>query len=135
MTIVGAYMLKGTRHDVITLMDLAVVDPVSRSILLRAGGTDERHGTTTLVSQTAQSRQSQTDGFSTATNELIGHFDAALTQFESDVRNGKANVRVVNRGANGSGNGGAGALDPGWILLLAMMLSARLWSCHTRRCD
>ena len=38
LTIVGAYVLKGSRHDVTTLMDLAVVDPQSRSILLRAGG-------------------------------------------------------------------------------------------------
>jgi rhombotail lipoprotein len=135
ITIVGQYLLKGTKHDVITLMDLAVVDPASRSILLRAGGTDERHGTTTLISQSTQSRQSQTDGFSTATDELIGHFDAALTQFEADVRNGKANVRVVNRNASSSPNGGAGAFDLGWIILLAMVLSARLASCHEARCD
>jgi rhombotail lipoprotein len=31
LTIVGAYVLKGSRHDVSTLVDLAVVDPVSRS--------------------------------------------------------------------------------------------------------
>ena len=44
LTIVGAYLLKGSRHDVTTLMDLAVVDPASRALILRAGGTDSRHG-------------------------------------------------------------------------------------------
>src|SRR5690606_20295436 len=71
LTIVGAYILKGDRHEVATLMDLAVVDPVSRSILLRAGGVDSRHGTTTSVDQQRESRESQTEGFSAATDQLI----------------------------------------------------------------
>ncbi|HEY7642638.1 MAG TPA: rhombotarget lipoprotein [Steroidobacteraceae bacterium] len=37
LTIVGAYVLKGNRHDVATLVDLAVVDPVTQSLILRAG--------------------------------------------------------------------------------------------------
>lgn len=122
MTIVGAYLLKGTRHDVATLMDLAVVDPQSRSILLRAGGTDERHGRTTLVAQSLESRQSQTDGFSEATDALIGNFDAALTQFEADVKSGKANVRVANR--SGTRGGGAGAFGITSLLLLGLTLAA-----------
>ena len=42
LTIVGAYVLKGNHHDVATLVDLAVVDPVTQSLILRAGGTDSR---------------------------------------------------------------------------------------------
>jgi rhombotail lipoprotein len=40
LTIVGAYVLKGTRHDVSTLVDLAVVDPATRSLVLRGGSLD-----------------------------------------------------------------------------------------------
>jgi rhombotail lipoprotein len=122
LTIVGAYVLKGSRHDVTTLMDLAVVDPASRSILLRAGGTDDRHGTTTLVEEGRQSRESGAESFGRATTQLIEHFDAALGQFESDVREGKANVRVSSSGGRG---GGGGSLDWMWIAVLAGVLLVR----------
>jgi hypothetical protein len=35
--------------------------------------------------------------FSSATDQMIDHFDLALTDFESDVRAGKANVRVTHK--------------------------------------
>jgi hypothetical protein len=122
LTIVGAYVLKGSRHDVTTLMDLAVIDPASRSILLRAGGTDDRHGTTTLIAASRESRQTRGDSFGTATDELIEHFDVALTKFESDVRAGKANLQIVRSAGQG---GGGGALDPLWLLLLATVIFAK----------
>ncbi len=49
LTIVGAYVLKGDRYDVSTLVDLAVVDPATRAQDQRAGGVDTRHGTSTLI--------------------------------------------------------------------------------------
>jgi rhombotail lipoprotein len=131
LTIVGAYVLKGNRHDVTTLVDLAVVDPASRSILLRAGGTDARHGTTTLASASMKERESRGEGFSGATDQLIENFDAALTKFESDVRAGKAEVRVVSKSRagtspGGGGSGGGGALGTGWLLALAAIFWVRL---------
>ena len=120
LTIVGSYFIKGTRHEVTTLLDMAVVDPASRSILLRAGGTDERHGTTTLVSEERETRQSDTESFSYATDNLVENFDAALSKFESDVREGKAQVRVAKR------SGGAGALDLMWIVALAGVGAMRI---------
>jgi rhombotail lipoprotein len=124
LTIVGAYVLKGNRHDVTTLVDLAVVDPASRSLMLRAGGTDTRHGTTTLVKESAEARESRTRSFSGATNQLVDNFDVALTKFESDVRAGKANVKVTSRSSAGGsqGSGGGGSWDPLWLLLFASAL-------------
>jgi rhombotail lipoprotein len=86
ITIVGAYILKGTRHDVSTLVDLAVVDPGTRSLVLRAGGFDTRHGTVALIDENRRLRETATEGFSVATQQMIDHFDGALTTFESDVR-------------------------------------------------
>jgi len=43
------------------------------------------------------------------TRQMIEHFDAALRKFESDVHEGKANVRVVSN--RGGGIGGGGSLD------------------------
>jgi len=62
LTIVGAYVLKGTRHDISTLVDLAVVDPVSRSLVLRAGGVDVRHGSSTLFDEEHDTREAGTSG-------------------------------------------------------------------------
>jgi len=128
LTIVGAYVIKGNRHDVTTLVDLAVLDPATRSIVLRAGGTDTRHGNTTLLKVSAEARESRVRGFSTATDQLIENFDAALTKFESDVRAGKANVRVVSQssGRSGGGSGGGGALGLMGLLGLAVVFAIRL---------
>jgi rhombotail lipoprotein len=122
ITIVGAYVLKGTRHDVSTLVDLAVVDPATRSLVLRAGGFDTRHGTVALIDENRRLRQSTTEGFNAATQQMIDHFDSALTAFESDVREGKANVKVVSnhgRPSSGGGGGGGGAID--WLALLFLI--------------
>lgn len=125
LTIVGAYVLKGSRHDTVTLVDLAVVDPATRSLVLRAGGTDTRHGNTTLVDQQREARAAGVESFAAATSQMIENFDTALTTFEADVRSGKANVRVARRdaGANpaggGGGAGGGGAVD--WLALSALV--------------
>ena len=123
LTIAGAFILNGDRHDISTLVDLAVVDPGSRSLVLRAGGTDVRHGTATAINEDVASREAQVASFSAATDQMIDHFDTALDRFQSDVRAGKANVRVVHK-SNLAGGGG-GALGWSWIgLLLPLALLA-----------
>ncbi|MGO9946447.1 MAG: rhombotarget lipoprotein [Steroidobacteraceae bacterium] len=117
VTIVGAYFLKGTRHDVSTLIDLAVVDPATHQLVLRAGGVDSSHGNVTLMSENRRLREDSAKGFDAATSQMIGHFDSALTAFEADVREGKANVKVVSN--NGRPTGGGGSI--GWLMLLALL--------------
>jgi rhombotail lipoprotein len=118
MTIVGAYVLKGTRHDVSTLVDLAVVDPATHSLVLRAGGFDTRHGTVTLVDENRRLRETAAEGFSAATRQMIDHFDGALTAFENDVREGKANVKVVSNRRGSVPGGGGGSFSWCAVLLL-----------------
>jgi rhombotail lipoprotein len=121
LTIVGAYVLRGNRHDVSTLVDLAVVDPASRSLILRAGGVDNRAGTATLINTDRLTREAGLAGFSAATDRMIDHFDAALVRFEGDVKSGKAEVKVVHKSAYaGSGQSGGGAV--GWPEVLALLL-------------
>jgi rhombotail lipoprotein len=127
LTIVGAYVLKGSRHDVSTLVDLAVVDPVSHSLVLRAGGTSTSHGNTTLIDAARDTRSAAADGYNAATGEMIEHFDTALTKFESDVRSGNAPVQVVRKtdaARPGSGSGG-GALDWPFVLVLLTLITFR----------
>jgi rhombotail lipoprotein len=123
ITIVGAYVLKGDRYDVSTLVDLAVVDPATRSLILRAGGVDTRHGSSTLVDLPQEARASSAAAFSSAADQMIGHFDSALTDFQAQVRAGRANVQVVHK--DGS-RGGAGAFSSGWLVALVPLLLWRL---------
>lgn len=130
LTIVGAYVLKGSRHDVSTLVDLAVVDPVSRSLVLRAGGTSTGHGNTTLIDADRETRGEAASGYDAATTQMIDNFDTALTRFEADVRSGKAAVQVVRkngagRPAGSGGGGGGGALSWPWILALLGLVAAQ----------
>lgn len=118
-TVAGAYVVKGNRYDVATLVDLAVVDPATRSLVLRAGGTDTRHGNATMIAEGREMRAASADGFSAATNQMIGHFDTALDQFQAQVRAGTARVRVVHGSGWSRAAGGGGAL--GWIDLLVLL--------------
>lgn len=131
VTIVGAYVLKGSRHDITTLIDLAVIDPTSRSLVLRAGGTDSRHGNTTLVEQDREARTSATESFSAATDVMIDNFDGALRKFESDVKDGKANVKIVNRNSQrtaSAGGGGGGSINALLVASMAGLLAIRFAS-------
>lgn len=124
LTIVGAYVLKGNHHDVATLVDLAVVDPVTQSLILRAGGTDSRNRNTTLVDQERETRESNSASFASATTQMIDNFDLALTKFEADVRAGTANVRVAKRESGGRAGGG-GSFGPLALGVLLILFAAR----------
>jgi rhombotail lipoprotein len=122
LTIVGAYVLPGSSHDTATLVDLAVVDPATRSLVLRAGGTSSSHGNSTLVDVERDSRRAGAAGFNEATDQMISHFDAALAAFQTDVQNGRANVRVIHRNIGGKmGGGSIGTLDVAALLLLVVL--------------
>ncbi|HEY8052024.1 MAG: rhombotarget lipoprotein [Steroidobacterales bacterium] len=121
LTIVGAYVLKGSRYDVATLVDLAVVDPATRSLVLRAGGVDTRHGNTTLIAEQRDSRDAGTAGFSAASDAMLQHFDVALSDFEAQVRAGRANVHVVHKDGRA---GGGGAFTWPWLLALLSLVAA-----------
>lgn len=119
LTIVGAYILRGSSQDSATLVDLAVVDPATRSLVLRAGGTYLWHGTSTLIDADRYSRAASATGFDRAMDQMIGNFDAALAAFETDVHDGKANVNIVSRGGRVGEIGGGGAMD--WWALLGLL--------------
>jgi rhombotail lipoprotein len=120
LTIVGAYVLKGTHHDVSTLVDLAVVHPATRSLVIRAGGVDTQNRNTTLVDAGREQREAREVSFDAATARMIDNFDVALTQFEADVREGKANVHVT------SSNGGGGSFDGFLLAILALGIAIRV---------
>jgi rhombotail lipoprotein len=123
LTIVGAYILPGTSRETSTLVDLAVVDPATQSLVLRASGASSGRGLSTQASADYSARKASVDGFGVAATQLIENFDVALVNFEKDVRAGKANVRVVRRSGGGGGAGAFGAVD---ALVLALLLAVVL---------
>jgi rhombotail lipoprotein len=131
LTIVGAFLVNGTENQVTTLVDLAVVDPTTRSLILRAGGTSSQKVESTLVDRTHNVREASVGGYSAATDTMIEHFDLALTQFELSVRSGTARVAVVNR--DGSARGGGGAINAGALAPLLLLLALRVATAHRAR--
>lgn len=104
---------------------VAVVDPVTRSLVLRAGGTSTDRGLSTMVDASRDARKASVSGFDAATAQQIENFDAALTDFEKDVRAGKANVRVVKRSGGSGGGGALGGLDAAVLVLLLLAALCR----------
>jgi rhombotail lipoprotein len=133
LTIVGALVVKGNHNETQTIIDLAVVEPVRRSLVLRAGGVSSTANTVTAIDQPGKLRKQQRVGFDQATDQLIGNFRTELTDFESRVRAGTADVKVVcqQRG------GGGGSLDLTLLALLVGCLATTAmvrWHFHGRRC-
>jgi rhombotail lipoprotein len=116
LTIVGALVVKGNHNETQTIIDMAVVEPMGRSLVMRAGGVSSSANTVTAIDQPGALRKQQRVGFDQATDALIANFRTELTDFESRVRAGTADVKVV-RQARGGG-GGSGALDPALLVFL-----------------
>ncbi|HEU4591123.1 MAG TPA: rhombotarget lipoprotein [Steroidobacteraceae bacterium] len=120
LTIVGALVVRGNHNETQTIVDLAVVEPTRGSLVLRAGGVSSTANTVTAIDQPGKLRKQQRVGFDQATDALIANFRTELTDFEARVRAGTADVKVVKQARGG---GGAGALDPLWLVLLLACLA------------
>jgi rhombotail lipoprotein len=127
LTIVGAFLVRGSENDTSTLLDLAVLDPNSRSLILRAAGTNHASGSSTAARQDADIHKQSESSLTAATLELTTNLDRELTAFTERVKAGNGPVRVVKRDASGGGGGG-GAFDffALWILLSAAVLNVAL---------
>ena len=117
LTIVGAYMVRGSESETSTLLDLAVVDPQTRSLLLRAGGTSFSSGSSTAIEQAEKLRDQSKRGIELASDRLVTQLYHELAVFSERVRAGNGPVQVVKR--EPSGSGGPGGLTLPWVLLLA----------------
>jgi rhombotail lipoprotein len=113
LTIVGAFLVRGDRNETHTLLDVAVIDPRSRALVMRAGGVSSLKGNTTAIEVERHTDAQSTKGFEEATLHLVSNFRRELADFEQRVRDGTAPVKVVRQASKGGG----GALDP-WALAL-----------------
>jgi rhombotail lipoprotein len=123
LTIVGSYFVRGDRHETHTLLDLAVVDPQTRSLVMRAGGTSGLAGNTTAVDADRHATAQKSRGFEQAGTALIGNLQRELSAFEQRVREGTAPVRVVKR--ERPAGGGGGSMDATLLAALVVCLVFR----------
>jgi rhombotail lipoprotein len=123
LTIVGGMIFEGTRNETRTVIDLAVVEPVGRSLVLRAGGVSSGSKSSAAIDQSHALARQQRVGFDQATEQLIANFRTELADFETRVRAGTADVKVVRQPRASGGGGGGGALD--WMMV------ALLFGCLT----
>ncbi|MDQ2641031.1 MAG: rhombotarget lipoprotein [Pseudomonadota bacterium] len=112
LSIVGGVIFPGTSQDVTTVLDMAVIDPSSRSLVLRAAGMDNQEGISTGINAEPRMRKRRSVGFHAASDQMIERFDAELTRFEKQVRSGTARVKV---------KGGGGSFDLIGLALLALL--------------
>ena len=110
-TIVGAYVIRGDKYDVQTLVDASVFDVASRKLRFRAPGSSREKGSGTLASFSERSRHAREEGYVKAVDDLVPQLKNAMDDFRERLKH-DAHVKVENK----SGYSGGG--DVGWLGLL-----------------
>jgi rhombotail lipoprotein len=131
LTIVGAFFVHGDDQDVQTLVDLAVIEPQSKQLVLRAGGTSSVKGSSAAVDLEKHEYLRVQRGFEQASAALLVNFETELRGFETRVREGTAPIKVVRQTKSGGG-----ALDPTMLALLLGCLALSMFvrqNFHVRR--
>ncbi len=115
-TVVGAYVIRGDKYDVQTMVDAAVFDVSSRKLLFRAPGTSQVKGNATMASFSGRSRAARDLGYQQAVDQLIPQLHAELDKFKERIKS-DAGFKVENKpGYSAAGDFG------GFGLLLALAL-------------
>lgn len=120
LTIVGAYIFHGTEYNVNTLMDLAVVDVDSQSILFRAAGISTSKNKRVSYAKHKQAfRDKQNQEFASAMQQMQSNLAIELDKFEIRLRNRDANEKIKVNYREGY-SGGSISL----ILLLTLFIAS-----------
>lgn len=117
-TIVGAYLVEGTKNDVQTFVDTAVFDVRTAKLMFRAPGTSKISDRSTAIESTEAARQQGETSFAAAVGDMTGNLAAELARFEERVAGNPQLASVTYK----QGYGGGGAPD-GWLLLLLVLFA------------
>jgi rhombotail lipoprotein len=128
-TIVGAYVVEGTKNEVQTLVDTAVFDIPTRTLLFRAPGIDKVTKDATLVGTADQVRKTQDESFARAMDQMTGNLQKELEVFRQRIASEGA-ARVVHAGSAGPGSG-SGSVDGSVVCALTLLVALGYW--RTRR--
>lgn len=109
-TIVGAYFIKGSQHDVQTLVDTAVFDIETHRLLFRAPGSNTLKESSTLVNSPEELRKQRDNSFMLAMDDMTGNLATELDVFRERIKT-EGVATVASRD-------GGGAMDV-WLVAVA----------------
>jgi rhombotail lipoprotein len=101
-TIIGAYVVEGSRNDVQTFVDTAVFDIPTRKLMLRAPGTNKTTSKSTLIDVDEELRKSRTASFTKAIDDMTQNLTAELDRFEVRLKEDPTVAHVTPRSGGGS---------------------------------
>jgi len=127
-TILGAYFLKGSKNDVQTFVDTAILDINTRKLLFRAPGVNKIQATSTLIKSTEEMRTARAKSFTLSMSDMVQNLDKELDTFKERIKKDKS-VTITHH----AGYGGGGAFGCYGILLLLIILFAKYRIASTRR--
>ncbi|MBD3867496.1 MAG: rhombotarget lipoprotein [Acidobacteria bacterium] len=123
LTVVGAYIVKGSKQDTATMVDAAVFDIESKALLFRAAGESNVKNRSTGMGEDKAWRKASGEGFDEATVALVANLDEALEQFTVQAASGTVRGKgtpklsvTASPGYQGSLGGGAA----GWAEIAAL---------------
>lgn len=122
-TIVGAYVVKGSEHEVQTFVDTAVFDMATRSLLFRAPGADRLETRSTLVDTAEIRREAMAESFEKAMGAMTVNLNTELDRFNTRVEQEQVAVVSYKPGHEKKGGGALGALS--LIALIVWLASPR----------
>ena len=127
LTIVGAFIFHGTEYNVNTLMDLAVVDVNSQTILFRAAGTSTSNTKRVSYAKHKQAfRDKQNQEFENSMQQMQSNLAIELDKFEIRLRNKDENEKIKVNYREGYSGGSFS------IFLLVTLLIASLLKLITK---
>ncbi|WP_339897435.1 rhombotarget lipoprotein [uncultured Gilvimarinus sp.] len=125
-TIVGSYVVKGSKNQATTFVDTAVFDVNSRKMLFRAPGVSETQNNATLVEIHEVNRETREEGFELAMADMSINLARELETFKERVKVDNS-VTITHRDQSGGG----GAMP--WLLLVILygLTLAKFIACRT----
>ncbi len=111
LTIIGAYMVKGSKQDVQTFVDTAVLDIPTRKLLFRAAGGNTLQDTSTLIKSSEKIRNARQESFKLAMAEMTANLDKELIAFSDRIKaeRNQPDARVAVTYAKDYKGGGSGS--------------------------
>ncbi|MCF6288790.1 MAG: rhombotarget lipoprotein [Proteobacteria bacterium] len=121
LTIIGAYIFPGSNYKVSTMIDMAVIDVPSRSILFRSAGTSGSKNKPVAGAYVKQVyRKKQNQGFVQAMQQMQDNLYLELTKFEQRLRKRNPDDKVQVRHREGYTGGSL----PFWLFGLLLFIAS-----------